>query len=146
MVRTKNQRCGCQERGGAPEIGSSAGEVLIIVKHSKRTLVEKLDFVTSVGFLTGRDAREKAGLTGKGPVAVITDLCILRPHPISRELEVASIHPGVDRKRVAESTGWVIQFAEECGETTAPKADELGTLRELKARTAEAHGVQGEEV
>ena len=87
--------------GGAPEISSSAKEVLIIVKHSKRTLVEKLDFITSVGFLTGGDAREKAGLPGKGPVAVITDLCILRPHPQSRELEVASMHPGVDRATIA---------------------------------------------
>ena len=131
--------------GGAPEISSSAGEVLIIVKHSKRTLVDKLDFVTSVGFLTGGDAREKIGLTGKGPTAVITDLCILRPHPASRELEVASIHPGIDRHRVAESTGWAIRFAEECGETEAPRSEELRVLRDLKARTAEAHGVQGDE-
>ena len=58
------------------------------MKHSKRTLVDKLDFVTSVGFLTGGDAREKLGLPGKGPAAVITDLCILRPNPRSRELEV----------------------------------------------------------
>ncbi len=96
--------------GGAPEISSSAKEVLIVVKHSKRTLVNKLDFVTSVGFGTGGDAREKLGLTGKGPAAVITDLCILRPDQGSRELEVASIHPGVDRKTVADSTGWQIRL------------------------------------
>ena len=52
--------------GGAPEISSSAKEVLIIVKHSKRTLGDKLDFVTSVGFLTGGGSREKLGLPGKG--------------------------------------------------------------------------------
>jgi glutaconate CoA-transferase, subunit B len=131
--------------GGAPEISSSAKEVLIIVKHSKRTLVNKLDFVTSVGFLTGSDARERAGLTGKGPVAVITDLCILRPHPQSRELEVASLHPGVDRETIVKSTGWEIRFAKECGETEVPQADVLNVLRELKVRTAAAHGVQGEE-
>jgi glutaconate CoA-transferase subunit B len=131
--------------GGAPEISSSAGEVLIVVKHSKRTLVNKLDFVTSVGFGTGGDAREKLGLAGKGPVAVITDLCILRPDPVSRELEVASIHPGVDRKTVADCTGWQIRFAEKCDVSEVPGPAELEVLRDLKARTAAAHGVQGEE-
>lgn len=131
--------------GGAPEISSSAKEVLIIVKHSKRTLVDKLDFITSVGYLTGGDARERAGFKGKGPVAVITDLCILRPHSESRELEVASVHPGVDRAKIAENTGWEIRFSEECGETEAPRAEVLNVLRELKARTAAAHGAEGGE-
>lgn len=131
--------------GGAPEISSSAKEVLIVVKHSKRTLVNKLDFVTSVGFGTGGDAREKLGLAGKGPVAVITDFCILRPAPVSRELEVASIHPGVDRKTIADSTGWQIRFAEGCGVTEIPGPEELEMLRDLKARTAAAHGAQGDE-
>jgi glutaconate CoA-transferase subunit B len=131
--------------GGAPEISSSAKEVLIVVKHSKRTLVNKLDFVTSVGYGTGGDAREKLGLAGKGPVAVITDLCILRPDPVSRELEVASIHPGADRRTVADSTGWQIRFAEGCGVTEVPGTAELEVLRDLKARTASAHGVQGDE-
>lgn len=131
--------------GGAPEISSSAKEVLIVVKHSKRTLVSKVDFVTSVGFGAGGDAREKLGLSGTGPVAVITDLCILRPDPVSRELEVASVHPGVDRKTVVDNTGWQIRFAEGCDLTDVPGATELEVLRDLRARTAAAHGVQGEE-
>ena len=131
--------------GGAPEISSSAKEVLIIVKHTKRTLVDELDFVTSVGFLTGGDAREKLGLPGKGPVAVITDLCVLRPNPRTRELEVASVHPGVDRKTITGNTGWEIRFSGDFGETETPGATELDVLRELKARTNAAHGVQGDE-
>ena len=55
------------------------------------------------------------------------------------------MHPGVDRATIEESTGWEIRFAEECGETEAPRAAELDVLRELKARTAVAHGVQGDE-
>lgn len=127
--------------GGAPEISASAKEVLIVVKHSKKTLVDKLDFVTSVGFLTGGDSRERAGLTGKGPTAVITDLCILRPDPVTRELKVDSIHPGVDGEAIASNTGWHIQFSEKCSETKVPGAEELRVLRDLKARTAVAHGV-----
>jgi glutaconate CoA-transferase subunit B len=132
--------------GGAPEISSSAKEVLIVLKQSKRTFVEKLDFITSVGFLTGGDAREKAGLPGKGPVAVITDLCILRPHPETRELEVTSIHPGGDPETIARNTGWAVRFAESCDETEIPAEPELQVLRDLKARTAAAHGMQGEAV
>jgi glutaconate CoA-transferase, subunit B len=60
-------------------------------------------------------------------------------------LEVVSVHPGVDRATIAESTGWQIRFAEECGETEAPITAELDMLRELKTRTAAAHGVLGEE-
>jgi glutaconate CoA-transferase, subunit B len=130
--------------GGAPEISSSAKEVLIVVKQSKRTFVEKLDFVTSVGFLTGGNAREEAGLRGKGPVAVITDLCILRPDPVSRELTVSSIHPGVERDVIAANTAWKIRFADDCEQTSEPSELELATLRDLKARTAAAHGVQGD--
>lgn len=130
--------------GGAPEISLSAKEVLIVVKQSKRTLVEKLDFVTSVGFLTGGDAREREGIPGKGPVAVITDLCILRPDARTRELKVASIHPGVGRETITANTGWPIQFEDACGETGRPGAEELQVLRDLKARTAAAHGLPGE--
>ena len=75
---------------------------------------------------------------------MITDLCILRPDPRTRELKVASMHPGVERETIAANTGWQIQFAEDCAADEPPTADELAALRDLKARTAAAHGVQGE--
>jgi glutaconate CoA-transferase subunit B len=140
----KNPKVRLPGAGGAPEISSSAKDVLIIVKQTKRTFVDKLDFVTSVGFLTGGNSRELARLPGNGPVAVITDLCILRPDPVSRELEVTSIHPGVNRELISKSTGWEIRFADSCGETEAPNSVELETLRALKERTAAAHGVEGD--
>ena len=126
--------------GGAPEIAALAGEVLIIMQQSARSFVERLDFVTSVGFLDGGDARERAGLPGKGPVAVVTDLCILEPDPVTRELTVASIHPGVERPMVERATGWPIRYALQVSRTDSPSARELGTLRELLRRTAAAHG------
>ena len=126
--------------GGAPEISSSAKEVLIIVKQSRRSFVERLDFITSAGFLTGGDARERAGIAGKGPAAVITDLCILRPDAETRELTVASIHPGVSREQICAATGWAVRFGAECVATDPPTQAELDTLRDLLARTAAAHG------
>src|SRR5665213_2515629 len=65
--------------GGAPEIAASCGEVIVIVRQTRRTFVETLDFVTSVGFGTGAGDRERLGLRGSGPRMVITDLGILQP-------------------------------------------------------------------
>jgi glutaconate CoA-transferase, subunit B len=126
--------------GGAPEIAALAGEVLIIMQQSARSFVEKMDFVTSAGFLDGGDARERAGLPGKGPMAVITDLCILEPDPATRELMVASIHPGVERAAIDAATGWRLQYFSRLRATEPPSAYELATLRELLRRTAAVHG------
>src|SRR5262249_27251842 len=63
--------------GGAPEIAASCREVILIVRQSKRTFVERLDFVTSVGYGAGPGDRQRLGLRGKGPVLLITDLGVL---------------------------------------------------------------------
>lgn len=126
--------------GGAPEIAGLAKEVLIILKHSTRAFVEHLDFVTSVGYLDGGDARRKLGLPGKGPVAVITDLCIMTPDPTSRELTVTQLHPGVTREQIQQATGWGVRFAAPVQQTPPPNHEELATLRDLKRRTGAAHG------
>lgn len=129
--------------GGAPEISASADEVLIIVKQSARTFVEKLDFITSVGHLTGGDSRQKLGIRGKGPVAVITDLCVMRPDSETKELTVTQLHPGVSEDDVRRNTGWSMRFAEDCSITEAPTTTELEVLRALEQRTAVAHGQSG---
>ncbi|ATE70698.1 CoA-transferase subunit beta [Lysobacter capsici] len=126
--------------GGAPEIAANAREVLVIVKQSRRSFVDRLDFVTSVGHGEGGDHRERLRLPGRGPVAVITDLCVLEPDPCTRELTVVSLHPGVSREQVAQATGWPLRFADALVETASPQAQELATLRDLHARTAQAHG------
>jgi glutaconate CoA-transferase subunit B len=126
--------------GGASEIADLAGEVLIILRHNARAFVERLDFVTSAGFLDGGDARARAGLRGRGPTAVITDLCILEPDPASKELTVTSIHPGVSRQQIIESTAWPVRFAPDAAMTEPPAADVLAVLRDLQARTRRAHG------
>lgn len=129
--------------GGAPEISASAHEVLIIVKQSARTFVEKLDFVTSVGHYQGGDSRQRLGVPGKGPSAVITDLCIMHPDPITRELTVTDLHPGITAEDVTRNTGWAIKFAANVHETDRPTPVELEVLRSLEERTALAHGIAG---
>jgi glutaconate CoA-transferase, subunit B len=126
--------------GGAPEIATSCGQVFIIMPQGKRSFVDKLDFVTSLGHGRGGGERAGLGVRTQGPTRVITDLCVMAPDPVSKELAVVALHPGVTREQVADSTGWPIKFAGEVAETTPPTDTELGTLRELHARTKAAHG------
>jgi glutaconate CoA-transferase subunit B len=126
--------------GGAPEIATNCGRIFITMSHSRRAFVEKLDFVTSLGHGKGGDDRARHGVSTEGPTKVITDLCVLEPHSDSKELTVASLHPGVTREQVVEATGWKIRFADKVAETLAPTEKELAVLRDLQARTTAAHG------
>ncbi len=123
--------------GGAPEIASSAGEVIVMLRHSQRSFVPSVDFVTSVGF--GRQGEGRAGQVGAGPTVVITDLGVLRPDPASHELTLVAIHPGVEVGEVREQTGWDLMVADDLVTTAAPTSEELEMLRDLKRRTEEAH-------
>jgi glutaconate CoA-transferase, subunit B len=126
--------------GGAPEIAAQVGETIIVANHDKRVFVETLDFITTAGFLDGGDARARAGFPGKGPIGVITNLCVLKPDPVTRELTVASLHPGTTRAQVQAATGWDLRFANDVTTTEAPTEREIAVLRDLLKRTAEAHG------
>ena len=123
--------------GGAPEIASSAGEVIVMLRQSKRTFVESVDFITSVGF--GRVGEGRSGHSGAGPTVVITDLGILAPDPASHELRLIAIHPGIEVEEVIASTGWDLMVADDLEVTRAPTSAELSQLRDLKERTAAAH-------
>lgn len=125
--------------GGAPEIATGCQRVFIIMEMSRRRFVDKLSFVTTLGFGKGGAHRRQLGITTHGPVAVITDLCILRPDPISKELVVESLHPGVTRQQVQEACQWPLLFSEDLHETPPPTELELATLRDLDARTRRAH-------
>ena len=124
--------------GGAPEIAAASREVIILLRQSKRSFVEKLDFTTSIGYGSGPGERERLGFTGAGPTVVITDLGILRPSPEDRELELVAVHPGVEVEQVREATGWPLRVREPL-ETTAPASErELATLRDMRAAAGTA--------
>jgi glutaconate CoA-transferase subunit B len=127
--------------GGAPEIAASCGEVFILLRQNKRSFVDKLDFITSVGHLTGGNSREQLGVRGRGPTRVITDLGILEPHPVSRELMLTRIHPGVTVDEVKAATGWPLLVSDDVRQTDLPSATYLRIMRELKARSASAPGM-----
>ena len=89
----------------------------------------------------GRE-RRALGLRTEGPALLVTDLCIMKPHPDTKEFEVVSLHPGVTRDDVRERTGWTPRFAAAVGDTPPPDLVELETLRDLQARTARAHAAR----
>jgi glutaconate CoA-transferase subunit B len=123
--------------GGAPEIASSAGEVIVMLRQTPRSFVPVVDFVTSVGF--GRSGEGRVGRVGAGPTVVITDLGVLRPDPVSHELTLVATHPGVGVEEVSARTGWELRVADEVEVSAPPTPEELTILRELKQRTREAH-------
>ena len=107
---------------------------MVICPHAKRTLVPRLDFVTTVGFGDGPGARERLGFRGRGPTAVITAMGVLEPDPDSKELALVEIHPGVSVEDVRENTGWELRVAPDVQVTPAPTEQELTALRTLTSR------------
>ena len=122
--------------GGAPEIAGACKEVVIVLRQSPRTFVEKLDFVTSVGYLGGSGDRQSLGLTGRGPSLVITDLGLLRPNPDTCLLELSHLHPGVTAEQARAATGWDLAVSAELQHTEPPTDQELSVLRTLSATLA----------
>lgn len=117
--------------GGAPEIAASCREVIVIVRQSPRAFVERVDFVTSVGFGAGPGDRERLGLRGRGPVMVITDLGVLEPDPETCELTLTKLHPGVTVEQARAATGWDLKVAGSVSVTEPPTDGELRVLRDL---------------
>ena len=117
--------------GGAPEIAASCGEVFLLVRHDPRAFVERLDFVTSLGYGDGAGARERLGLRGRGPRLLVTDLGVLEPDPHTCELTLTRTHPGVDPDAVRERTGWRLAVSDSLSQTEPPSELELATLRRL---------------
>jgi glutaconate CoA-transferase subunit B len=120
--------------GGAPEIAGFCREVVVIAPHTKRTFVPRLDFRTTVGYGDGPGDRERLGLRGRGPTAVITDLCTLEPHPETCELSLTRLHPGVTLPEVFDQTGWDLHVIKPPLHSPPPSRVELDALRELVDR------------
>ena len=139
-VPMTSPRCGCRAAAGRRKSPPPARRSSSSCAQGKRSFVERIDFRTSLGHGTGAGDRARYGVTTKGPSRVFTDLCIMQPDPVTKELTVTSIHPGVTREKIAENTGWAVKFAGQVDETPAPTAAELKVLRDLQARTKRAHG------
>lgn len=115
--------------GGACEIALMCRRVLIITRLSRRAFVEKLDFVTSPGFLEGGEARIRLGHYGEGPSAVITDMGIFRFDSVTHEMFLASLYPGCTIESIQEQVSWPLRIANDLSTVASPAEEELRILR-----------------
>ena len=116
--------------GGANDLGSLSHKTLVITPHVKRRFVERLDFMTTPGYLTGPGAREAAGLPrGSGPHKVITSLAVLGFEAATKRMQIESVHPGISIEQVQEQTGFKLLVSDSVTETPSPSTEALHILR-----------------
>ena len=116
--------------GGACEIATNAQRTFMIMRLKRRAFVEKLDFVTSPGHLSGGDSRSRLGLPGGGPEIVITDKAILNFDNLEREMQLSALYPNVSAKEVQGEVGWSLRQAATITEVPAPSNEELRLIRD----------------
>ncbi len=117
--------------GGSNDVGSHCWQTIAIMRHDRRRFIEKVDFITTPGYLSGPGSREAAGLApGSGPYRVVTNLAILGYHPQSKRMLLLATQPGVSVEQVVENTGFELLLAEAIEENPPPTPEELRILRE----------------
>jgi len=116
--------------GGGNDIASLAN-MIVAMKHENRRFVEKVDFITSPGFIHGGKTRAQSGLAAGGMFRVITELAVFGFDEETRRMKVLALNPGVDREQVQDKTGFELMFDEALSMTEPPTSREIETLRVL---------------
>jgi glutaconate CoA-transferase, subunit B len=104
-------------------------EIIMMPHHERRNFVEKVDFISAVGYPGGLAGRKALGLKRGGPMWVVTNKCIFDFDLDSGRMKVYSIHPGVSKQDVIDATGFEVLGLDDAIETPAPTAEELSLLR-----------------
>lgn len=117
--------------GGANDLATNCWHTIVITPHEKRRFVEKVDFITSPGYLKGGNSRYDAGLPeGSGPYKIITNLCVMGFDNKKRQMEIESLHPNISLEEVKDNTGFDLLVKKDLKMTEEPDADHLKMLRE----------------
>lgn len=132
--------CRLPGSGGANDMGSGAGRIVVISRHVRRKFPEKVSYITTPGFISGPGDRERYGLKGEGPVRVITDLGVFGFDEKTKRMKILSIHPGVKRKEIIENTQFEILGMDGEIPTTEVKSDEIHQLIQVLDRNHEYIG------
>jgi len=102
------------------------GSFLYTPRHDTRTFVEKIDFISGVGFPDGKPSI----CGGSGPQCVITNLAYLEFDDDTKRMKLGSIHPDVDLETLKESTGFDLIIPKDLKITEPPTVSEILLLRE----------------
>ncbi|TMC05964.1 MAG: CoA-transferase, partial [Chloroflexi bacterium] len=117
--------------GGGADIAILSRRWVTLMAHEPRRLVERVSYVTSPGHGDGEGWRQRHGLLGGGPAAIVTTLAVLRFPAGGGEAFLATVHPGHTVEEVRAATGWDLRVAPDVAETPAPTAEELAHIRRL---------------
>jgi glutaconate CoA-transferase subunit B len=116
--------------GGACDFGCLSKRLIVLLEHSRERFPERVDFITTPGYLSGGDSRARAGLRAGGPGVVVTTLGVFRFAEDTREMYLESYHPGVTIQQIRDNVQWELKVSPEVRETEPPTETELRILRE----------------
>lgn len=117
--------------GGANDIASGARRFVIMASHEKKRFVDRVEYISSPGYLDGGDARQRHGFIGGGPSAIVTTLGILRPHPRTKEFELSEWFSFSSIEEIRDNTGWKLKISKDAVQARDPGETELAALREV---------------
>jgi len=127
--------------GGAHDLAVGSKKFLVIMNHRADRIVDQVDYRTSPGFCEGGRSRwDVWDLPGGGPAAIITDLAVLKPHPVTYELEIAEVHPFTTVEEVKKNTGFDIRVREDVRATELPTEAEIRIIRQQLDTTGDFTG------
>ncbi|MCW3788118.1 CoA-transferase subunit beta [Plebeiibacterium sediminum] len=117
--------------GGANDLASLCWKTLVVTPQNQKRFANKVDFITTPGYLQGGNSRYDAGLPANtGPFKVITDIGVYGYHTETKEMMLLSLHPGKTMTDVQENTEFEILIPDQFETTLEPTEEELKTLRE----------------
>jgi glutaconate CoA-transferase subunit B len=116
--------------GGACEISIHAKKIILILNQNKKTFPERIDFVTSPGFINTENPRKKYGIPGGGPTLVITDFGVYTFTHDTYEMMLTEIHPGISLDTIRENISWDVKVSDSFKTTDSPSVSELKIIRE----------------
>jgi glutaconate CoA-transferase subunit B len=115
--------------GVANDIACGCKRFLIMMTHEKKRFPNKIDYISSPGYLNGGEDRKRHPFAGGGPAAIITTLGIMRPDPQTKEFMISSYHSFSSIEAMQENTGWELKVAPDVCVTPVPSQNELENLR-----------------
>jgi len=117
--------------GGGNDVGSFCWKTIAIMQHDSRRFIDKVDFLTTPGYLTGPGAREVAGLPpGTGPAYVVSTMALMDFDPDSYRMRLKALYPDVTVEDVIANTSFELVMPTNLDAIQAPSTDELRLLRE----------------
>ena len=115
--------------GGAADLAALSRRFIAVLEHDKHRFQERLDYITTPGYLEGFDSREKAGLPRGGPSAVVTTMGVFKFEDHSKEMVLSEYFPGHSVEAIKDSFPWNLRIAPDVREAKPPSEVELRVLR-----------------